>query len=42
MIIIITHVKRNSDCNGNEKDNSDKQLGGKVNNNNNIYAKHFG
>ena len=37
IIIIITHVKRDSDCNGNEKDNSEKQLGvgggGGVNNN---------
>ena len=26
--MIITHIKRDSDCNGNEKDNSEKQLGG--------------
>ena len=27
--IIIIHIKRDSDCNGNEKDNSEKQLEGK-------------
>ena len=28
--IIIIHIKRDSDCNGNEKDNIEKQLEGKV------------
>ena len=32
IIITITHVKRDSDCHRNEKDSSEKQLGGKVNN----------
>ena len=31
-IIIITHIKRDSDCNGNEKDNSKNQLQGKSKN----------
>ena len=26
MIITITHIKRDSDCNGNEKDSSEKQM----------------
>ena len=43
IIIIIVHVKRDSDCNGNEKDNSEKQFGREVNNNQIIiYAKHVG
>ena len=30
IIMIITHIKRDSrDCNGNEKDNSEKELEGK-------------
>ena len=42
-IIITVHVKRDSDCNGNEKDNSEKQFGREVNNNQIIiYAKHVG
>ena len=27
-IIIITHIRRDNDCNGNEKDDSEKQKGG--------------
>ena len=26
IIIIISHIKRDSDCNGNEKDSSEKQV----------------
>ena len=32
IIIIMTHIKRDSDCNANEKLNSEKQLQGKVKN----------
>ena len=37
-IIIISHVKTDSDCNGNENDNNEKQLGKSTKT---IYLKHF-
>ena len=45
-LITITRVKRDSDCNRNEKDNSEKQLGGEGEgrggvNNNKIYMKNI-
>ena len=39
---MIAHVKRDSNCNGNKKDNSEKQLEGKSQQQQNIYVKHFG